>query len=214
MPLMSGPDLGPGFRGHRWRRLPLRHGSVAEILLESGLWENKYDRQRRRPRIFESDSDVSRDVNGSALADNSRLLPERHFCRSLLDEDDLVGVKMPMGWDGLPGLEVLHPHHHVHRPAVLLVHFQYEGKVAGPPGSSLTFVGLKDQPRRRTLRGCERTSQNEGESRKTNETGCAWSHGSPPVKGAGLDEHRGAPPLRSVVSEALSSSIARRQPRQ
>src|SRR5262245_42171852 len=203
MPLMSGPDLGPGFRGHRWRRLPLRHGSVAEILLESGLWENKYDRQRRRPRIFESDSDVSRDVNGSALADNSRLLPERHFCRSLLDEDDLVGVKMPMGWDGLPGLEVLHPHHHVHRPAVLLVHFQDEGKVRGPPDSPLAFVGLKDQAGRGALRERGRTRQDEGEKKKKERRVRVGSHDSSPVSPNGSAFSRAGPQTLALSCDSL-----------
>src|SRR5262245_28350076 len=146
VPFVLRPDLRARLRGHRRHCLSLRRGSIAKIVLESGPGENKYDRQRRRPWVLESDADVSGDVNGSALADNGLLFPERHFRRSLVDEDDLVSVKMPMGWNGLPGLQVLHSHHHVRRPAVLLVHFQDEGKVPCSPGSSLALVGLKDQP--------------------------------------------------------------------
>src|SRR5215813_2543536 len=79
VPFVLRPDLGACLRGHRRHCLSLRRGSVAKVLLESGFWENKYDRQPCRSRILESDSNVSGDVNGSALADNGLLLPERHL---------------------------------------------------------------------------------------------------------------------------------------
>src|SRR5881296_2457289 len=80
MPLVFQPDLRAGLRRHRRHWLSLGRRRVAEIVLESRLRENKDDSQRRRPRVLESDSDVSGYVNGSALADRGLLLPEHHLC--------------------------------------------------------------------------------------------------------------------------------------
>src|SRR5262245_19505949 len=96
VPFVLRSDLCARLRGHRRHCLSLRRGSVAKIVLESGLWENEHDGQRPRPRVLEGDSDGSGDVNGAALANNGLLFPERHFGRSLVDEDDLISVKMPM----------------------------------------------------------------------------------------------------------------------
>src|SRR5262249_33397795 len=102
--------------------------------------------------------------------------------RSFVDEHYLVGMEMPMRWDGLAGLQILHSHHHVRRPAVLLVHLEDERKVRRAPDSPLAFVGLKDEPRRGALRQRRRASEDKGQGHeKTATMRSGGSHESSPM---------------------------------
>src|SRR5215813_357304 len=118
---------------------------------------------------------------------------------------------MAMGWNGLPWRQVLHPHHHVHRPAVLLIHLQDEGKLRSPPDSPLAFVGLKDQARRGALRERGRTSQDEGENHKKEERRLrVRSHNSSPVSPNVAGERRRVsecePPASTGVLAVMSAT--------
>src|SRR5258707_12438404 len=109
-----------------WGRLPGWHGPTPHVLFETGGGEDKDQADGVGTSVFEAHPGLSREEDRASGMHVVFLIVQRDVCRTSLDHQVLVLLKILMSRNDTAGRDVFRAHHKVFRAAVLWSHFQNE----------------------------------------------------------------------------------------